>query len=173
MTEVATGILGFSRPKTQPWATEDILNTRDTRRLLKPHRKTPRGKIEYRKVSKQIKKGMKEAKQKWIDDQCDEIEHSIATNNTKKAYQLVKTLTKQQQGQSQQHPRQGREMPYRSRRQNEKMDRVLFRTVHFSEQRRHKCTNMSGINGGRGIPNPPTRSRIGHQNIKMRKGCWS
>ena len=39
---------------------------------------------------------MKEAKQKWIDDQCDEIEHSIATNNTKKAYQLVKTITKQQ-----------------------------------------------------------------------------
>ena len=30
--------------------------------------------------------------------QCDDIEHSIATNNTKKAYQLVKTLTKQQQG---------------------------------------------------------------------------
>ena len=41
---------------------------------------------------------MKEAKQKWTDDQCEEIEHSIATNNTKKAYQLVNTLTSQQQG---------------------------------------------------------------------------
>ena len=30
--------------------------------------------------------------------QCDDIEHSIATNNTKKAYQLVKTHTKQHQG---------------------------------------------------------------------------
>ena len=40
------------------------MNMCDTRRLLKPHRKTPRGKIEYRKVNKQIKKGMKEAKQK-------------------------------------------------------------------------------------------------------------
>ena len=40
---------------------------------------------------------MKDAKQKWINDQCEEIEHSIATNNTKKGYQLVKTLTKQQQ----------------------------------------------------------------------------
>ena len=49
-------------------------------------------------MNKQIKKGMKEAKQKWIDDQCEEIEHSIATNNTKKAYQFVRTLTKQQQG---------------------------------------------------------------------------
>ena len=86
MTEVATDILGFSRPKTQPWASDDILNMCDTRRLLKPQRKTPRGKIEYRKVNKQIKKGMKEAKQKWIDDQCEEIEHSIATNNTNKAF---------------------------------------------------------------------------------------
>ena len=40
---------------------------------------------------------MKEAKQKWIDDQCEEIEHSIATNNTKTDFQLVKTLTMQQQ----------------------------------------------------------------------------
>ena len=75
MTEVATDILGFSRPKTQPWVTDDILNMCDTRRLLKPERKTSSGKIEYRKVNKQIKKGMKEAKQKWMDDKCDEIEH--------------------------------------------------------------------------------------------------
>ena len=62
-----------------------------------PQRKTLRGKIEYRKVIKQAKKGIKEAKQKWIDDQCEEIEHVIATSNTKKAFQLVQTLTKQQQ----------------------------------------------------------------------------
>ena len=93
MTEVASDLIGFSRPKTQPWATDDILNLCDTRRLLKPQRKTPTGKIEYRKVNKHIKKGMKEAKQKWIDDQCEEIEHSIATNNTMNAYQPVRTLT--------------------------------------------------------------------------------
>ena len=62
MTEVATDILGFSRPKTQPWVTDDILNMCDTRILLKPERKTSSGKIEYRKVNKQIRKGMKEAK---------------------------------------------------------------------------------------------------------------
>ena len=52
MTEVATDILGFSRPKTQPWVTDDILTMCDTRRLLKPERKTSSGKIEYRKVNK-------------------------------------------------------------------------------------------------------------------------
>ena len=46
MIEVATDILGFSRPETQPRATDDILNMCDTRRLLKPQRKTSRGKIE-------------------------------------------------------------------------------------------------------------------------------
>ena len=96
--EVATGILGFSRPKTQPSATDDILNMCDTRRLLKTERKTPRRQVEYRKLNKQIKEGMKEAKQKWVDDQCKEIQHSIATINTKKAFQLLKNVTKQQQG---------------------------------------------------------------------------
>ncbi len=86
MTEVTTDILDFSIPNTQPWATDDILNTCDTRRLLKPQRKTSRGKIEYRQVNKQIKKVTEEAKQKWIDDQCEEIEHTIAINNMKKAF---------------------------------------------------------------------------------------
>ena len=44
MTEVATDILVFSRHKTQPLVIDDILNICDTRRLLKPQRKTPRGK---------------------------------------------------------------------------------------------------------------------------------
>ena len=44
MTEVATDIIGFSRAKTQPWTTDDILNMCDTRILLKPQRETPAGK---------------------------------------------------------------------------------------------------------------------------------
>ena len=172
MTEVATDTLDFSCPKTQAWATDDILNMCDTRRLLKPQRKTPRGKIEYRKVNKHIKKGMKEARQKWIDDQCEEIEHSIATNNTKKAFRLVKTLTKQQQSKANNtQDKDGKGLTEGE--DDEKMDRVLLRTVHISEQRRPKCTNLSRTNGGRGIPNPQTISGIGHQNIKMRKGNWS
>ena len=62
-------------------------------------------------------------------------------------------------------------MPYRRRRQHEKMDRVLLRTVHFSEQMRPKCTNLSGSNGGRRIPNPQTRSGIGHQYTKCGKAA--
>ena len=145
----------------------------DTCRLLKPHRKTTTGKVEYRNGNTPIKKGMKEAKQKWIDDQCDEIEHSIATNNKKKAYQLVKTLTKQQQGKvTNIQDKDGKCLKYRRRRQNKNMDRVQLRTVQFSGQRRPKCTNLSGTKRGRGIPNPQTRSGISHQNTKIRKDRW-
>ncbi len=59
MTEVATDNLGFSRPKPHTWTTDDILNRFDTRILLKPQNKTPREKVEHRKVNKQIKKRMK------------------------------------------------------------------------------------------------------------------
>ena len=36
MTEMATDTLGFGRPKTHPWATDDTLNMCDTYRPLKP-----------------------------------------------------------------------------------------------------------------------------------------
>ena len=173
MTEVATDILGFSRPKTQPWATDDILNMCDTRRLLKPQRETPAGKIEYRQVNKQIKKEVKEAKQKWIDDQCEEIEHSTATNNTKKAYQLVKTLTKQQQGKVNNIQHKGGKCLTEGEDKTKRWTEYCSELYTFQNKGDQKCTNLSGSNGGREIPNPQTRSGIGHQNIKMRKGSWS
>ena len=40
---------------------------------------------------------MREAKEKWIDDQCTDTEDSLSSSNTKKAYQLVKDLTRVKQ----------------------------------------------------------------------------
>ena len=42
---------------------------------------------------KLIKRGMKEAKETWIEEQCKEIEDSLEENNSKRAYQVVKNLT--------------------------------------------------------------------------------
>ena len=36
---------------------------------------------------------MKKAKENWIGEQCSEIEETLRTNNSKRAYQLVKDLT--------------------------------------------------------------------------------
>ena len=41
---------------------------------------------------------MKEAKENWIGEQCSEIEDNLRKNNSKKACQLVKDLTKVKQG---------------------------------------------------------------------------
>ena len=52
------------------------------------------------KGQKSIKKTIKRAKESWIDVQRHDTEHNIRTNNSKKAYQLVKTLTSTKQGQT-------------------------------------------------------------------------
>ena len=41
---------------------------------------------------------MKKAKENWIGEQCSEIEENLKKNNSKRAYELVKDLTKVKQG---------------------------------------------------------------------------
>ena len=65
----------------------------DERRALKKGRhETEEGAEKYRVVN--------QAKESWIDVQCQDIEDNIRKNNSKKAYQLVKTLTNTKQGQT-------------------------------------------------------------------------
>ena len=94
MNEAAQEVLGKQRHKNKRWITDDILALCDQRRELKKAKHTRRGADEYRSISKKIRKEMKKAKQKWIEDQCREIEESHSRNNSKKAYTLVKDLTK-------------------------------------------------------------------------------
>ena len=95
VTETAKEVLGYSRRKSKPWVTENILDLCDTRRGIKEIRNTEEGKVKYTEINKKIRNEMKEAKQKWIEEQCEEIENSLANNNSKKAFQFVKDLTKQ------------------------------------------------------------------------------
>ena len=37
---------------------------------------------------------MREAKQTWINERCESIDGSLVSNNSKKAYTIVKVLTK-------------------------------------------------------------------------------
>ena len=48
----------------------------------------------------EIKKSIKRAKEEWIEGQCQDIEDSLARNDSKKAYQLVKDLTSTKQSRS-------------------------------------------------------------------------
>ena len=53
--------------------------------------------MEYRTVNRQVKKGMKRAKEDWIGEQCENIEDSLKKNNSKRAYHLVRDLTSTKQ----------------------------------------------------------------------------
>ncbi|XP_068691590.1 uncharacterized protein [Montipora foliosa] len=48
-------------------------------------------------MNKLVKKEMVKAKEKWIQEQCEDIETNLMKNNSKKAYDTVKTLTKSKQ----------------------------------------------------------------------------
>ncbi|XP_055877093.1 uncharacterized protein LOC129924650 [Biomphalaria glabrata] len=91
VTDTALEILGKLHPLKKPWVTEDILQLCDKRRELKGKKLSdPKYVHEYKSVNKRIRKGMKEAKKKWIENKCQEKEQGLNRNNSKKAYQLVK-----------------------------------------------------------------------------------
>ena len=47
----------------------------------------------YGEANQQFKKGMRKAKETWIEEQCQGIEESLQKPNSKKAYQLLKERT--------------------------------------------------------------------------------
>ena len=99
LTESASEVLGKRRAVKRPWVTASILDLCDYRRALKKWRhETAEEARKYRAINQEIKKSIKKAKESWIDVQCQDIEDNIRKNDSKKAYQLVKTLTSPKQG---------------------------------------------------------------------------
>ena len=93
LQESAAEVLGKRRKKNKPWATDDILDLCDTRRDLKTKRVSPSAAQQYSVVNKHIniRKKMKEAKEKSISDQCDNIEAGMSKgNNCKTAFDTLK-----------------------------------------------------------------------------------
>ena len=85
MTETADEVLGKHRQKKQPWVTGKILEMCDKRRELKKTKNTTPGAEAYRDISKKIRKGMKNAKEDWIQKLCAVVEENLNNNNSKKA----------------------------------------------------------------------------------------
>ncbi|GFO20374.1 RNA-directed DNA polymerase from mobile element jockey-like [Plakobranchus ocellatus] len=73
--------------------TDEILALCDQRRSLKKRKKDPEGGKQYRETNLKVKRSIKEATEKWIEDQCENIENSLKHNNSNKAYKIVKDLT--------------------------------------------------------------------------------
>ncbi|GFO47197.1 endonuclease-reverse transcriptase [Plakobranchus ocellatus] len=75
------------------WMTDEILALCDIRRSLKERKKESEGGKQYRETNLKVKRSIKEATEKWIEDQCEDIENSLKHNNSNKAYKIVKELT--------------------------------------------------------------------------------
>ena len=78
---------------------DNILKLCDKWRELKQKENTTEGAKLYGEANQQVKnKGMRKAKEPWIEEQCQGIEENLQKNNSKKAYEIVKELTSLKQG---------------------------------------------------------------------------
>ncbi|GFO17327.1 RNA-directed DNA polymerase from mobile element jockey-like [Plakobranchus ocellatus] len=85
LSEEASKLLGKPRVKKKKWMTDEILALCDKRRSLKKRKKEPEGGKQYRERNLKVKRSIKEATEKWIEDQCEDIENSLKHNNSNKA----------------------------------------------------------------------------------------
>ena len=88
----ADEVLGKYREKKKSWITNELLDMYDLRRQLKKTKHEPGSK--YKTINTQIKRDMKKAKDNWIKHKCADLGNCLNRNNSKKAYQIVKDLTK-------------------------------------------------------------------------------
>jgi hypothetical protein len=72
--------------KKKRWMTDDIIKLMEQRRLKKSHPS------EYKLIDKEIKKKCSEAKEKWLSEQCSEIENKLSVN-TKYAHKKSDEIT--------------------------------------------------------------------------------
>ncbi|XP_042878322.1 craniofacial development protein 2-like [Penaeus japonicus] len=92
-------ILGKAKPIKRPWITPEILQKCEERRELKKNRFTNNESLgQYRKANKEVKRAIIKAKDNWVEKQAEDIEQSLAVNNSRKAYSVIKSLTKEKTG---------------------------------------------------------------------------
>ena len=85
--EVLKGMTGQSvQTKKKSWMSEQILD------LIAERRKAKRGSEEYKKLNRLIKKECRNAKLKYIELQCNEIEACEKTHNSRELHRRIKQL---------------------------------------------------------------------------------
>ena len=82
LVDTASEVLIKDRKKKKPWMTNDILDLCYRRRSLKNRiQEGPLAIQNYSKVNLAIRRKMKQAKENWISDRCQEIDCGIKTGN--------------------------------------------------------------------------------------------
>ncbi|GFR86316.1 endonuclease-reverse transcriptase [Elysia marginata] len=95
LVSTAEEVLGRKRRTIQPWVTNEVLDLCDKRRELRKRKFGSNVAMEnYQLANKAVRKKMKKAKEKWIEDQCVSIEQGMSSGKLKQAFSTLKMLTK-------------------------------------------------------------------------------
>ena len=87
--------LGRRKRIKQPWVTAHALEMCDNRRNLKGKRHDgSQEATEYRLANNAVRTEMRKAKEEWVKQQCRNLEDNLTRNQTKKAFEMVKKLTR-------------------------------------------------------------------------------
>jgi hypothetical protein len=95
LCETAEEVLGFKETrKKKPWISQEVLDLSDSRKKLK----SKKGKDEllgkeYNKLTKEIHKKSRECKEKWLQEQCAELQDTAQQHGTGKVFKKVKLIT--------------------------------------------------------------------------------
>ncbi|GFO32089.1 hypothetical protein PoB_005859400 [Plakobranchus ocellatus] len=106
--------------------TDEILVLCDHRGSLKKRKKEPEGGKQYRETNLKVKRSIKEATEKWIEDQCEDIENSLKHNNCNKAHKIVQELTDTKQASATKIESKRGEVYDRGKRNSGKIDQILL-----------------------------------------------
>ncbi|GFR93520.1 retrovirus-related Pol polyprotein LINE-1 [Elysia marginata] len=95
LVSTAEEFLGRKHRTIQPWVTNEVLDLCDKRRELRKRKFGSNVAMEnYQLANKAVRKKMKKAKEKWIDDQCVAIEQGMSSGRSKQVFSTLKMLTK-------------------------------------------------------------------------------
>ena len=89
-------VLGKAPKKTRkPCISDNTLRFMDKRRALKTLRNSSEeGEERYREAHRAIQREARKDEARWLEEQCASVEERLKRNNSRKAYQLIKTLRK-------------------------------------------------------------------------------
>ncbi|GFR64464.1 craniofacial development protein 2-like [Elysia marginata] len=95
LASTAEEVLGRKRRTIQPWVMNEVLDLCDKRMELRKRKFGSNVAMEnYQLANKAVRKKMKEAKEKWIDDQYVAIEQGMSSGRWKQTFSTLKMLTK-------------------------------------------------------------------------------
>ena len=98
LLSTAKEVLGKKQKRIQPWVTDEVLILCDKRRELRRTKHSgDKARKAYQQANREVRKGMRAAKEKWIESQCNTIDSNMRTGNSKEAYATLKALTRSSQ----------------------------------------------------------------------------